>query len=61
MNQRCTRRKYGQGHCKHQRIEHLLFDGAATPERGEHTDDILTSLGYDAATIAKLRDAKVVA
>jgi len=34
---------------------------SATPERGEHTDAILQDLGYDAATIAKLRDAKVVA
>jgi formyl-CoA transferase len=33
----------------------------ATPERGEHTDEILRALGYDAAMIAKLREAKVVA
>jgi crotonobetainyl-CoA:carnitine CoA-transferase CaiB-like acyl-CoA transferase len=33
----------------------------ATPERGEHTDSILASLGYDDAAIAKLRTEKVVA
>jgi crotonobetainyl-CoA:carnitine CoA-transferase CaiB-like acyl-CoA transferase len=32
----------------------------ATPERGEHTDAILASLGYDDAAIAKLRTDKVV-
>ena len=33
----------------------------ATPERGEHTDAILKTLGYDAAAIEKLRTEKVVA
>ena len=33
----------------------------ATPERGQHTDEILQSLGYDAAAIGKLRAEKVVA
>jgi len=33
----------------------------ATPERGEHTDEILKSLGYDADTIGKLRADRVVA
>ena len=32
----------------------------ATPERGEHTDDVLHELGYDAAAIAQLRQAGVV-
>jgi formyl-CoA transferase len=33
---------------------------SATPEQGEHTDAILGELGYDAATIARLRAGKVV-
>jgi crotonobetainyl-CoA:carnitine CoA-transferase CaiB-like acyl-CoA transferase len=33
----------------------------ATPERGEHTDEILKSLGYDADTIGRLKTEKVVA
>jgi crotonobetainyl-CoA:carnitine CoA-transferase CaiB-like acyl-CoA transferase len=33
----------------------------ATPERGEHTDEILRGLGYDEAAIGKLRTEKVVA
>ena len=33
----------------------------ATPERGEHTDEILRALGYDADTIGRLRAEKVVA
>jgi formyl-CoA transferase len=33
----------------------------ATPERGQHTEEILTSLGYDAVAIEKLRAEKVVA
>ncbi len=32
----------------------------ATPERGQHTDTILTALGYDAATIAALKAEKIV-
>jgi formyl-CoA transferase len=32
----------------------------ATPECGEHTDDILSGLGYDADTIGRLRAEKVV-
>jgi crotonobetainyl-CoA:carnitine CoA-transferase CaiB-like acyl-CoA transferase len=33
----------------------------ATPERGQHTDEILRGLGYDATAIGKLRAEKVVA
>jgi formyl-CoA transferase len=33
---------------------------SATPEAGEHTDAVLTELGYGAADIAALRAAKVV-
>jgi crotonobetainyl-CoA:carnitine CoA-transferase CaiB-like acyl-CoA transferase len=33
---------------------------SATPEAGEHTDAVLTELGYSAAEIAKLRAGKVV-
>ena len=33
----------------------------ATPERGEHTDEILRGLGYDADTIGRLKTEKVVA
>jgi len=33
---------------------------SATPEKGSHTDEVLTSLGYDAATIASLREKKVI-
>jgi formyl-CoA transferase len=33
----------------------------ATPERGEHTDEILKGLGYDADAIGQLRAKKVVA
>jgi formyl-CoA transferase len=32
----------------------------ATPEMGEHTDEVLGELGYDAAAIAGLRDDGVV-
>jgi formyl-CoA transferase len=32
----------------------------ATPEKGEHTDEVLGDLGYDAAAIAALRKQKVV-
>jgi formyl-CoA transferase len=32
----------------------------ATPEMGEHTDEVLGELGYDSAAIAKLRDDGVV-
>jgi len=32
----------------------------ATPERGEHSDEILGELGYDAQAIARLRDGGVV-
>tara|TARA_Y100001934_G_scaffold265176_1_gene343019 strand:+ start:10091 stop:11284 length:1194 start_codon:yes stop_codon:yes gene_type:complete len=32
----------------------------APPERGEHTDEVLTSLGYNEAQIAALRDQQVV-
>ena len=32
----------------------------ATPEAGEHTDEILGQLGYDAASIAALRAGKVI-
>jgi crotonobetainyl-CoA:carnitine CoA-transferase CaiB-like acyl-CoA transferase len=31
-----------------------------TPEPGEHTDEILEGLGYDASAIASLRAKKVV-
>jgi formyl-CoA transferase len=31
-----------------------------TPDAGEHTDEVLGELGYDAATIADLRARKVV-
>jgi crotonobetainyl-CoA:carnitine CoA-transferase CaiB-like acyl-CoA transferase len=31
-----------------------------TPEKGEHTDEVLGELGYDAADIAELRKQKVV-
>jgi crotonobetainyl-CoA:carnitine CoA-transferase CaiB-like acyl-CoA transferase len=31
-----------------------------TPEKGEHTDRVLSELGYDAACIAELRKQKVV-
>jgi crotonobetainyl-CoA:carnitine CoA-transferase CaiB-like acyl-CoA transferase len=33
---------------------------SATPERGEHTDDVLRDLGYDAAKIANLRSQGAV-
>jgi len=33
---------------------------SASPEPGEHTDDVLRELGYDAAQIAGLRERKVV-
>jgi formyl-CoA transferase len=33
----------------------------ATPERGEHTDEILRSLGYDRDAIGRLRVERVVA
>ena len=32
----------------------------ATPERGEHTDDVLRELGYDAASIERLRADGVI-
>ncbi len=32
----------------------------ATPERGEHTDELLRELGYDKAGIARLRKSKVI-
>jgi crotonobetainyl-CoA:carnitine CoA-transferase CaiB-like acyl-CoA transferase len=31
-----------------------------TPEKGEHTDSVLTALGYDAAAIASLRTRRVI-
>jgi crotonobetainyl-CoA:carnitine CoA-transferase CaiB-like acyl-CoA transferase len=31
-----------------------------TPEKGEHTDAVLTALGYDAAAIASLRSRRVI-
>jgi len=31
-----------------------------TPDKGEHTDEVLGDLGYDAAKIAELRKQKVV-
>ena len=31
-----------------------------TPEKGEHTDAVLASLGYDAQEIARLRSSKVI-
>ena len=34
---------------------------SATPEHGQHTDEVLKGLGYDAAAIEKLRAEKVVA
>jgi crotonobetainyl-CoA:carnitine CoA-transferase CaiB-like acyl-CoA transferase len=33
---------------------------SATPEKGEHTDDVLHSLGYESARIADLRRRKIV-
>ena len=33
---------------------------AASPERGEHTEEILHELGYGAAEIARLREARVI-
>jgi len=33
---------------------------SATPEQGEHTDEILTELGYDAAAIKALHDKTIV-
>jgi len=33
---------------------------AATPEQGEHTDDVLAELGYDEATIRRFHDSGVV-
>ncbi len=32
----------------------------ATPERGEHVDEVLRDLGYDAAKIKELRASRVV-
>ena len=32
----------------------------ATPDPGEHTDDVLHELGYDDAAIARLREQQVV-
>jgi crotonobetainyl-CoA:carnitine CoA-transferase CaiB-like acyl-CoA transferase len=32
----------------------------ATPELGEHTEEILAELGYDAPQIAELRGRKIV-
>ncbi len=32
----------------------------ATPEKGEHTDAVLTALGYEPAAIAQLRDRGVI-
>jgi len=31
-----------------------------TPEKGEHTDEVLGELGFDAAAVAELRKQKVV-
>jgi crotonobetainyl-CoA:carnitine CoA-transferase CaiB-like acyl-CoA transferase len=31
-----------------------------TPEKGEHTDEVLGELGHDAAAIAELRKQKVI-
>jgi formyl-CoA transferase len=31
-----------------------------TPERGEHTDEVLGEFGYSAGEIAKLREAGVI-
>ena len=33
---------------------------SATPERGEHTDEVLRELGYDAGAIARLRQDGVI-
>ena len=33
---------------------------SATPEKGEHTDAVLTALGYEPAAIAQLRDRGVI-
>jgi len=32
----------------------------ATPERGEHTDEVLKEFGYSAADIAAMRSKKIV-
>jgi crotonobetainyl-CoA:carnitine CoA-transferase CaiB-like acyl-CoA transferase len=34
--------------------------GSPPPQLGEHTDEILAELGYDAAAIRDLRDARAV-
>jgi len=31
-----------------------------TPEQGEHTDEVLRELGYDAAAIARLRESGII-
>ena len=31
----------------------------AAPKRGEHTEEVLTEIGYDAATLARLKSAGV--
>jgi len=33
---------------------------SATPEIGQHTDEVLAEAGYSAADIAKLRSHKVI-
>jgi formyl-CoA transferase len=33
---------------------------AATPERGEHTEEVLHELGYGATEIARLREVRVI-
>jgi crotonobetainyl-CoA:carnitine CoA-transferase CaiB-like acyl-CoA transferase len=43
------------------RSDHATFQPhRPVPLKGEHTDEILDLLGYDAATIAELRDRRVV-
>jgi crotonobetainyl-CoA:carnitine CoA-transferase CaiB-like acyl-CoA transferase len=43
------------------RSDHAIFQPhRPVPLKGEHTDEILELIGYDAASIAELRDRRVV-